>query len=473
MKKQEGISWILDRPHNYAEHCEDTYRQNIDFVHSLGLKCDCVGWCYLDFDRPDVGEILDKIEEFCKAGNWFARGSYGCRYFDFESDWFEIHTTDINEVRGEGIPYAIYAYKNHNRPLMLGWSNFVPALASEKFRKVCIKNNIQGIDFCWAKDIGRYESTQYAFMYPVNKIKTVACSKGLKYSDRYSPYFDGKGGFLYKHTDDYRPHNSGSELYRRLEVLGGYMPRLAEIFYDFQYNLPDYYSAKELPGTGFAYIQGYNDGERRNALLVHRDTAEILIEEKMLNRNDLYPALIYDGDIPAGYVETVFQDDNAPSFDAELAEKMEEEYHKIKSIKRPQRKATDNMALKALREAKRERKEDFGKKMCKSTAETLAETAYAPLLPYFLTADGGDLTDEYQFLPYISAKEYTAEFEADMATEELHNIPNGIVFSKCADGDRVILIHSGTVIRVSHEVPEILEEWTSLAQFFVDALETE
>jgi len=408
MKKEECLSWILDRPHyeieelkikhpnraEYLKHLsaydDEKYQKNIDFVHSLGLKCDCVGWCYLDLDRSDISEILDKIQEFCQRENWLARGGYGCRYVDFESDWYEICVPDVNEVTDDGTPYAIYAYKNRNKPLILGWHNFIPALVSEKFREVCTKNNIQGVDFCWAKDIGRYESTQYAFMYPANRIKTVACDVGLRYSDRYDSY--------------HQAHDRGSELYRRVQALGGFFPRLAEIFYDFMFNLQDYYSAKELPENGFAFIRGYKDGEKRDALLVHKDTAEILIKEKMLDRKTLYPALIYNDIVPSGYVEAVFNDavyqDDRWSFNAEIAVKMEEEYHRIKRIKRPQRKATTNMALKALREAKRERKEDFGKRMRKEIAETLAETAYAPLMPYFLTTDGGDLSDEYYYLTY-------------------------------------------------------------------------
>lgn len=492
MKKHEGISWILDRPHTeiddlkrkysdtdeYRKHMfaydDEKYRQNIEFVHSLGLKCDCVGWCYLDFDRPDVSEILDKIEDFCQKGNWLARGGYGCRYINFESDWFEIHVPSVNEVTRDGTPYAIYAYKHRRKPLLLGWHRYIPVLVSEKFRAVCIENNIQGIDFCWAKDIGRYESTQYAFMYPANRIETVACDKGLRYSDEFFPYSDGAGGTVYKHTPEYKRHDRDSELYKRLERLGGYLPRLADMFYKFQFNLPDYYYAKELPETGFAYIQGDNEGMLRNALLVHRDTAEILMKEKMLDPQTLYPALIYNGEIPTGYAEAVFKDDNRfPPFDAEFAIKMEEEYRRIKSIKRPERKATTNMALKALREEKRERKEDFGKRMRKEVAESLAETAYAPLIPYFLVADGGTLSDEYQFLDYASAKDHTLEFEENMRKEELADIPEGIVICNCADGDRVILTQSGEVYRVSHEVPEILEEWPSPAQFFVDSLETE
>lgn len=490
MKKIEGISWILDRPHTeieelkrkYPDHKEylkhvfvyndEKYRQNIEFVHSLGLKCDCVGWSYLDFDRPDVAEILDKIEKFCREGNWLARGSYSCRYVDFESDWYEIHAPSVEGVsKDEGIPYAIYAYKNRNKPILLGWSNFVPALVSEKFRDVCIKNNIQDVDFCWAKDDGRYDSMQYAFMYPENILKTLACDYGLRYSDEYFPYSDGSGGTVYKHTGNYKRHDSGSELYERLQQLGEYLPRLAEVFYNFQFNLQDYYYKKELPETGFAFIQGYNDVNKKNAILVHKDTAEILIKEKMLDSKSLYPVMIYDGEIPAGYVEAIFKDERFEYFDPKLAAVMEEEYHRIKSIKRPQRKATTNMALKALREAKREHKESFGKRTTKELSEALLETAYAPLVPYFLVADGGILSDEYQFLDYSSAKTQSLDLIKNINQEELVDIPTGIVFCKCADGDRVILTQNGNVLRVSHEVPDVLEEWPSLAQFFVDTLE--
>ena len=76
-------------------------------------------------------------------------------------------------------------------------------------------------------------------------------------------------------------------------------------------------------------------------------------------------------------------------------------------------------------------------------------------------------------MDYASAKDNTLEFEEDMRKEEFADIPAGIVFCNCADGDRVILTQNGEVYRVSHEVPETLEEWPSPAQFFVDSLETE
>ena len=75
MKFKEHLTWILDkRVHRFND--EDKYQQNIDFVHSLGKKCDCVGWSELDMDEPDADEVLDKIEAFCKEQGWRARGWY-------------------------------------------------------------------------------------------------------------------------------------------------------------------------------------------------------------------------------------------------------------------------------------------------------------------------------------------------------------------------------------------------------------
>ena len=484
MKKEEGISWILDRPasewqelrrkypdrkeyiKHYHAHSDEKYRRNIEFVHSLGLKCDCVGWSYLDLARPDVGEILDKIEAFCRKEGWLARGGYGCRYTDMESDWYEIDAPYINEVEGsrDQFLYNIRAYKNKNQPFFLGWCDRIPAVVSEKFREVCLRHNIPDIRFCWVKDVGRYDSIQYAFMFPANRVTRIACDRYLRYSEDESH----KGGELD------RPHGPGSELYGRLEQLGGWLPRLAEIFYNFQFNLPDYYRVEDLPETGFAFVKGGRGYCVRQKLLVHKNTAEILVREKVLDPKFLQPALLYSGDVPPGYSEQAMTKENERMvYDPAHAAEMELEYQKIKQLVRPKRKATEKQTASALRAAKRDRKEDFGKKMRKEIAESLTDTPYAPLIPYYLVADGGSLCDEYEFLPHKEALEMSREYEEDMAREELTDTPTGVVFCKCADGDKVILTPLGTVVRMSHEVPEAIEEWPTPAQFITDALEME
>ena len=51
--------------------------------------------------------------------------------------------------------------------------------------------------------------------------------------------------------------------------------------------------------------------------------------------------------------------------------------------------------------------------------------------------------------------------------------PHGVVFAKCHDGDAVILLDSGKVTRFSHEAPEFIDEWSSLAEFFEEGITME
>ena len=46
----------------------------------------------------------------------------------------------------------------------------------------------------------------------------------------------------------------------------------------------------------------------------------------------------------------------------------------------------------------------------------------------------------------------------------------GQLIAKCPDGDTVLLCKNNVVVRFSHETPEVVEQWPSLAQFFVDAI---
>lgn len=44
------------------------------------------------------------------------------------------------------------------------------------------------------------------------------------------------------------------------------------------------------------------------------------------------------------------------------------------------------------------------------------------------------------------------------------------VFAVCVDGDQVLVTKEGQMLRVSHEAPEITNEWQSIPQFFFDAI---
>ena len=107
--------------------------------------------------------------------------------------------------------------------------------------------------------------------------------------------------------------------------------------------------------------------------------------------------------------------------------------------------------------------------------ERLAGTPYEPLAPYYGVTNGAWLGEgEYEILSYERSENETEEYLSDLKKEELWtNLLEGIAFGICGNGDRLILLLDGKVIRASHEAPEILEEWPSVAQFFCDIILSE
>jgi len=84
MKYTEQLLWILDK--NCQIHwSEEKTKQNIDFVHALGLKCDCVGWSKLDLASSRTPEVLDAIEDFCNENGWGAQEYYTREYAETKS----------------------------------------------------------------------------------------------------------------------------------------------------------------------------------------------------------------------------------------------------------------------------------------------------------------------------------------------------------------------------------------------------
>ena len=486
MEYREELLWILDKPEEEPDRMRNTlsrqeflkwhtdwenekYRQNIDFVHSLGLKCDCVGWCRLDLSGPNTGAILDRIEAFCREDGWLARGIYSRCWAQGESEWYSLdlpeakgiwgYQTIVGENGGEVRIKELHAYKDQGKHALYGYQGYY--FVSERFREVCLRHRMPHVRFCWARDTGRYDAGQFFSIYPDRCVKKIACDRYLCYSDQYSDW------------SEMQPHGIGTELNRRLEALGGWLPRLGQVFSHLECRLPQQIPTSELPAEGFAQVYAQRFNFVRHLLLVHRNTAEILLAEKVVSKKQLQPVCLYEeGAVPAGYVEEAM--DLMPRPHLDFFAQMEAEYEAILLKPRPVRKTTPKEAVKLLRRAKTARKADFSKRMKKALAAELEGTDYEPLAAYYLVADGGMLSDEYEFLSCDRSRTATAEFMAEQAREELLEQPQtGIVIAQCADGDHVLLRPDGTTVRISHEIPELLEEWPTLAQFFADCVELE
>ena len=257
----------------------------------------------------------------------------------------------------------------------------------------------------------------------------------------------------------------------KIDALGGYLPKIADIFYKLQLiDLQECYIESDIPNCNIAlaYCPKTFTYCGSNKFLIHKDFAQKLLQEKAISQSDLTPAVVVK-ELPSGYTlsHTVMPDRPIAS----CMQKSIAEYEKLKSTERPLRLISEKDAVKLLRLAKKERKEDFKKALPKAKFDGIAETSYAPVLPYYMIANGGDLSDEYELLSYDIATEENMLFTEELLTEELLEIkPDGIVIAKCPDGDKVLLCTDGKVIRFSHEEPVATEEWVSLAQFIADAI---
>lgn len=448
MNYKEHLTWILDkRNHRFGD---DKYQENIDFVHSLGKKCDCVGWSELDMDEPDADEVLDKIEAFCKEQGWRARGWYERTYTDVESDWYELKPENfkdntiidvfkIETETGKKICLdAISAFHEIN----IAPKEFHNICVPDRFRRACINNGITDVDFCWVEDKGRYEAEQYFYIFPRKHIPRIAYDKNIDKKQK-----------------------------QRMQSLGGYLPKIASIFYDLQrIGLQDCYLKDDMPSGGIVCVYCYSTHDfcGRHKILIHKDTVEMLINEKALSRSNLTPACVVD-ECPEGYDLDKTGVSSIPT--KEYIESCFESYTKLKAKSRPEYIVKEKEALKFLRKTKTERKEDFNKRLAKKVAESMIDPIYTNILPYYLVSNGGLLSDEYTFLSYGESLKETEEFFERLEKEELlEEKPDGVVIATCTDGDCVLFTKEEKVIRFSHEAPEIISEWQNLAKFFVEAI---
>ena len=448
MNYKEELTWILDKT-NKSINEELKYKLNIDFVHSIGKKCDCVGWSLLKMDELDADEVLDKIQRFCKEDGWRVRGWYTRTYIG-ESDWYELIATNFKESTiSDIIDATTEDGQVVEMPVIKAFHELIPEpkeyydiCVPERFKNACIKNDIKGIEFCWLKDKGKYEAEQYFNIYPKVLIPRVCCDKDLGRNDK-----------------------------TKINALGGYLPKIADVVSRLDHiDLPDCYLKEDLPAGGIEYLYcaSTNTYCGRDKILIHKDTAQILVDEKVLLWKNLKPVPVVDG-CPDGYVVDNATKKRKPN-DA-YVKQMFAEYEKIKKKNRPVRLITEKDALKVLRTAKSERKEDFNKKISKVQAELITDPLYTRFLPYYNIVNGGSLSDEYDFLPYDESLSATVDFISNTEKEELaEDIPQGIVFAKSADGDSVLLEPDGSVIRFGHETPEKIDEWKTIAQFIFSAI---
>ncbi len=456
MHYTEELLWILDKKDKLRGTEEALYQRNIDFVHSLGLKCDCVGWCRLDMARPDTGEILDAIGEFCRNDGWKARGYYTRTLVDEEPQWYELKPANFREAafstneKVPGVHGDVYlpTLKAFHETSPGPKEGFGTVYMPDRFRRALAE--MPDVDFCWLRDKGRYEAEQYFAMFP----------------QRMVPCF-GVGDHALKEEKPLQFLRSRKER-ELMEAIGGWSPRVGELFYDLYVEQPKCYLASQLPQGGVVWAYHREKHNPEAATLLHRDLAKALVEARVLLPRDLRPALVVEA-LGPGY--QLLQGTPAPRPTQGYLRKTQAEYEAFCKVSRPKRQVTEKQALTQLRRAKRDRPEDFRKPLPKAKAEALTGTPWEPLAAYYRITDGGYLNEDYALLAQKDWEGENAEFQAALQKEELEeHLPQGVKFGTTPGGDTLLLCSDGTVVTFGHEAPVILDQWPNLAQFVFDLL---
>lgn len=456
---EETLLWILDGTSAKTWDDEENKRR-IDFVHSLGEKCDCVGWSKLNLSNPNSGEILHHIEDFCKENGWTARGYYSRSYVDTSSQWYRLCGESLKESEifdsmetltcqsGEELRFTqVKAYAISGKNPKESWGQ---QCVSEEFLNAYLECGFHGLRFCWLRDVGKYEGTQYFAVAPTERVENILCDKGLFY--------------VTKRLERVKQ----LPIYHTIQALGGKLPRIAEIFSDLRIELENCYLQKDMPDAQFAY--GYlgqtfsRTGE--NDILIRADVVDKLLNKKVLSKKQIQPVHIVKDPVP-GYI--MLETEEKPFPAADVLDSRMALYRKLINTSRPKRIVTEKETLKLLRHAKNQRGEDFQKAMPKRRRDLLAGTPYEALMPYYAICESAYICDEFRLLSYQESLEQTREFADYMVKEETKQIQtDGIVIAVCPDGDSVLMTPEKEVLRISHEEPEIISQWSSLEMFFAE-----
>lgn len=459
---KETLLWILDDLSRRVNG-EEEYQKNIDFVHSLGLKCDCVGWCKTDLSDNNTDYILARIEEFCKENKWRARGFYTRNMIDTDSQWYRLCADDFKETETLDSAEEInctngdFILLNRIKACNIAYSgikdSYFIMCVPEKFRNAYIENNMSGLKFCWLQDKGKYAGTQYFAVEAETRISRMMCDDRLEYDIskpaalRQLPQFEN------------------------IQLLGGKLTDIVQLFTTLRIDLANCYLTEDMPDAQFAYgyIKPTRNTCRKYDLLIRKDAVQQLLNAKVLTEKQIEPVCISDTPIP-GYTIMPTVDTSFPSDDV-LDERIKS-YLNLLSKDRPKKLITEKFAAKILRSAKKQRPEDFKKALSKRKKEQLLNTEYEVLLPYYSICESGYLSDEYNLISYDESLALTKEFIDEIQKDETADLPTeGIIIAECADGDKILLTHENKVYRISHEEPVIIGQWNTPADFIGDVTE--
>ncbi len=447
---EEELFLVVDHP-KLKDEAEWGYSRS--FMKRVGLKCDSVGWCKLK--NPST-EKLKEIFSLAKEENVTVRGMYDMKLKkDFRSEWYLIDTPtipaslDIDRPKAftrEGQSHLVIGYANYLIPSWVDVTdevtgNFGFASFREDIKAKLEAFGFTGGKFIWIPDCGKYEAPQFYSLE--NEHFTSEC-------------YENNGSY-----------GNGRES-KRFETLTDTLKLINVGCKYLHITLPRGINRNLMPDCDFCGVRFNTD---HCGLIISKRLRDFIVNECNVNADRFTPFLCFEdnpNDKDSPLLTTKYQDRKADGDTTEKRAEIERMWQIHIKNKKPKRVATEKLALQRLKEAKKDNPEYFGKR---ASAEALEQLPEKRLAPYCKVSDGGAISDEYRFLSISEMHSATETFYRDYTLENVCALPEGATaIALSADGEHILLLPDGRVIRyvTGYEEPDI--EWKSLEEFFCEVI---
>lgn len=441
---------------------------------NLGLSSDCVGWVKISTENPRFEEFLEKVIKLKKEGGNIVIHSISEYCNDDNASWYSFN---IKNVPGDSFDYSCsldkykknYEIKSDQIPfnIHVAQDNYNGGLVSEKFRKVCIDNNLTGIDFIWAKDKSKYKTRQFFKPVCKNSMGIGIQREFIKFNendlkDRLAPETYYYISYLSK------------EFKNEFSYLNTIIKHCSGLGYE-EYIAMDTFYKDKLPSTDFAYYI-YDDEVK---LYMSKRAKDIFIKNNM--KMVVGEAVLIKEELPSHSKHLI----GAKEFyiEGNVNEKIEKSmkaYEEFMKSPRPKKEVNPKKVLTNLRRYKRGNSSDCNSCLPKKKRESYLETYPVEILEIYSVSNGFYLNDEVEFLPAELIEEYSKDLKSQLKEDdEIKNLLreagydaiNGLQIGKGAEGDFYVLLPDKRVIGIEHDDLAILGSWENIYDFINEQLQ--
>ena len=441
------VHWNPDFP---GLQGEVEYAASRAFARELGCRSDSVGWASKDEVTP---AFLDEMEALVqKTGAKLRGGMYLQPCGKIESDWYRVC---MKYGPSDGWSWEHFRWEEYpeEKPMIRQFKSYLAAPAYPIMTgihdEVCyvpehvktVLQNLCGdaVDFIWLEDIGRYEAVQYYNLLPKTMLKS--CLGGFDCVK--APCRDARTAAAAR--------------------FGESAARLSRLFGEMMISLEFGVYRSWLPDSGIAGF--IKNTENVRELLVRQDIRDGLMEAGVCRESDFEPLRVFEDDDPCA-CDWPEVEGCLPVVPEVVRSELERRRAKLMKKKRPKRTATEKTALKVLRLLKKENPGNFGKRISPAQSEQLT---VPQLLPYYKLSNGFSFA-EYDIFCAEELSEKTAEL---LQIQELENfaVDDLVAAFGYSDGEWLLLLTDGRVVRYAVGDPLWIAEWPTLAMFMQETAE--